>query len=79
MCGALYVYTEERRYERLWRQLDASSFLLFNVDFSGWKMMKYFSLRHRLHDFDEFEYELLLANIFHSIRKGVLLSFRNHI
>ncbi len=65
----------DQMLQRRWRFL--CSLLLFSVAICGLHMIKYFSVRQRLHLL--LEYALDFAIHFHSISWGVLLSFRFQI
>ena len=55
---------------------EISSFLEFNVAISGWRMIKSFSYKHRLHLFILLEYALQHLIIFHFSEKFALVSFK---
>ena len=56
----------------LWGHELANSFLLFSVHKSFLQMIKYFSLRHRLHFLLILSYGLQVASTFHCTRNGFL-------
>ena len=63
----------------LWGHELANSFLLFSVHKSFLKIIKKFSLRHRLHFLLILSYGLQVASTFHCTRNGFLASFRVHM
>ena len=58
---------------------EISSFLEFNVAISGWRIIKSFSYKHRLHLFVLLEYALQRLIIFHFSEKFALVSFKFQI